>query len=74
MQGALSGVGVLATDRLGAGRPDEVPALYWSGVLMAFFLAMPLFLALSTCGPLLRAAGQPAPLVADVTLYLHTLR
>ena len=74
LQGALSGVGVLAADRLGAGRPDDVPGLYWSGVLMAVCLAMPLFLALGACGPVLRWFGQPAPLVADVSLYLHVLR
>ena len=74
LQGALSGVGVLAADRLGAGRGDEVPALYWSGVLMAVCLAIPLFAALSLCGPVLRACGQPAPLVTDVMLYLHILR
>ena len=74
LQGALSGVGVLAADRLGAGRPDEVPGLYWSGVSMAACLAIPLFAFLSLCGPLLLAAGEPARLVAEVELYLHVLR
>lgn len=74
LQGALSGVGVLAADRLGAGRPHEVAGLYWSGVLLAVCLAVPLFAALSLCGPVLRACGQAPSLVVDVTLYLHTLR
>lgn len=74
LQGALSGVSVLAADRLGAGRPDEVPALYWSGVLLAAALAVPLFVGLSLCGPMLRAMGQPAVLVGDVERYLHVLR
>ncbi len=74
LQGALSGVSVLAADRLGAGRPGEVPAIYWSGVALAIGLAVPLFAALSLCGPVLRALGQPAPLVADVMVYLRVLR
>ncbi len=74
LQGALSGIGVLAADRLGAGRPGEVPALYWSGVLLAACLAVPLFVALSLCGPVLRALGQPATLVTDIVRYLHVLR
>ena len=74
LQGALSGVGVLAADRLGAGRPEDVPGLYWSGVSMAACLAIPLFAFLSLCGPLLLAAGQPSRLVGEVGLYLHVLR
>ncbi len=74
LQGALSGVSVLAADRLGAGRSGDVPALYWSGVLLAACLAVPLFAALSLCGPPLRWLGQPAVLVADVERYLHVLR
>ena len=74
LQGALSGVSVLAADRLGAGRPSEVPALYWSGVLLAACLAVPLFAALSLCGPVLLWLGQPAVLVADVVTYMHVLR
>ncbi len=74
LQGALSGVGVLAADRLGAGQPHEVPVLYWSGVLLAICLAVPLFLALGLCGPVLRWLGQPAILVADVVAYLRVLR
>ena len=74
LQGMLSGVSVLTADRLGAGRPGEVPVLYWSGVLLAAALAMPLFAALTLCGPVLRALGQPEMLVADVTRYLHVLR
>ena len=74
LQGALSGVSVLAADRIGAGRPGEVPALYWSGVALAVCLAVPMFAALSLCGPVLRAMGQPAALVADVMAYLRVLR
>lgn len=74
LQGMLSGVGVLTADRIGAGQPGEVPALYWSGVVLAACLALPMFLALSLCGPALRLAGQPPVLVADVIRYLHVLR
>ncbi len=74
LQGALSGVGVLAADRLGAGRPEEVSGLYWSGVLLAACLAALLFAALSLGGPVLRALGQPAALADDVGRYLQVLR
>ena len=74
LQGALSGVGVLAAHRLGAGRPDEVPPLYWSGVALAVLLAAPLFAALSAPASAWRALGQAPVLAHDLSAYLHILR
>ena len=74
LQGVLTGVGVLAANRLGAGRGHEVAGLYWSGVLLAVLLAAPLFAVMSAPPALWRAAGQGATLAADVAAYLHVLR
>ena len=74
LQGALSGVGVLAADRLGAGCPDDVPPLYWSGVALAVLLAIPLFAALSAPAAMWRAFGQAPALAHDLAAYLHILR
>ncbi len=74
LQGVLTGVGVLAANRLGAGRPGEVAGLYWSGVLLAVLMAAPLFAVMSVPAALWRAAGQSPELAADVAEYLHILR
>ncbi len=74
LQGVLTGVGVLAANRLGAGQPEAVPGLYWSGVLLAVLLAAPLFAVMSAPAGLWRAAGQAPALAADVADYLHVLR
>ena len=74
LQGMLSGVGVLAANRLGAGRAQDVPGLYWGGVLLAVVLSVPLFAALSLPASAWRATGQTAALAADVATYLHVLR
>jgi MATE family multidrug resistance protein len=74
LQGVLSGVGVLAANRIGGGRVREVPELYWSGVLLAVLLAAPMFAALSLPPAAWRAMGQPPLLAADLSFYLHILR
>ncbi len=74
LQGVLTGVGVLAANRLGAGRPQEVAGLYWSGVLLAVLMAAPLFAVMSAPAALWRAAGQSPILAGDVADYLHILR
>ncbi len=74
LQGVLSGVGVLAANRLGAGRAAEVPGLYWSGVLLAVLLAVPMVGILSLPAAAWRAMGQAPDLAADVAAYLHILR
>jgi len=74
LQGLLSGVGVLAANRLGAGVAAEVPQLYWSGVALAALLAIPMFALLSQDATIWVAVGQPADLARDVAAYLHILR
>ena len=74
LQGLLSGVGVLAANRLGASVAAEVPQLYWSGVALAALLAIPMFALLSQDATIWVAVGQPADLARDVAAYLHILR
>ncbi len=74
LQGVLSGVGVLAANRIGAGQMRDVPGLYWSGVLLAALLAVPMFASLSLPPSAWRAMGQPPALAADLSFYLHILR
>ncbi len=74
LQGVLSGVGVLAANKLGAGAPAQVPGYYWSGVLLAVLMAAPTFALMSAPAALWRAAGQTPVLAADVAGYLHILR
>jgi MATE family multidrug resistance protein len=74
LQGALSGVGVLAANRLGAGQPREVPGLYWSGVALAVALAVPMVALLSLPARAWTALGLAPVLANDVASYLHILR
>ncbi len=74
LQGLLSGVGVLAATCLGAGKEHDVPAIYWTGVLLAVVLAVPMFAGLSLAGPLLRSLGEPGALADDIGYYLQILR
>ncbi len=74
LQGVLSGVGVLAANRLGGGRAAEVPGIYWTGMALAGLCAVPLFLLLSDPRPLLAMLREPPALAADVAAFLHALR
>jgi MATE family multidrug resistance protein len=74
LQGVLSGVGVLVAGAIGGGRRRDVPVIYWSGVVLAVLLGLPLFVLLSAPGVFLGAMGQSGRLVADMSLYLHVLR
>ena len=74
MQAMLSGVGVLAAGAIGAGKPDAVPGIYWSGVLLGSCLAVPLFLLFSVPTGLLRALHVSASLIPDIAAYLRMLR
>jgi MATE family multidrug resistance protein len=74
LQGVLSGVGVLAATALGAGRPGDVPGIYWAGVFLSVGLAIPLFAVLSAPAGLLRAMGESGALADDVATYLRVLR
>jgi MATE family multidrug resistance protein len=70
----LSGTSVLASRARGAGQPDEVPEIYWSGMLLAAALSVPMFVLMSHPGPLLRAAGDRPELMDAVRTYLGVLR
>ncbi len=74
LQAVLSGVSVLAARALGAGRHDDVPGIYWSGIALACVLGSGLFLLMSLPRSLLLQVGEPLALVQDVTRYLHVLR
>ncbi len=74
LQGMLSGVSVLVAQALGAGRAHEVPALYWTGMLLTVLLVVPSFALFSAAGPLLLAVGEPPALVARVDAYVGVLR
>ena len=74
MQGVTSGVSVLAARARGAGRPQDVPGAYWSGIAIAAALAVPFFWLMSDPLPLLRLAGESPALAADIANYLDVLR
>ncbi len=74
LQGVLSGVGVLSANRIGAGHTGDVPGLYWSGVVLAVLLAVPMFGLLSLPEAAWRTTGQQADLAAGMASYLHVLR
>ena len=74
LQGMLSGVSVLAANRLGADEPQAVPGLYWSGVALAMALAVPMMALLSLPGETWAALGLAPALAADVADYLRILR
>jgi MATE family multidrug resistance protein len=74
LQGVLSGTGVLAANAVGGGRLREVPTIYWSGMVIAVALALPLFAVMSAPAGVLRAMGESDELVADMTVYLRVLR
>jgi MATE family multidrug resistance protein len=74
LQGVLGGVAVLAARAIGAGRKQDVPVSYWSGMVIGVVLCIPCFAVMSAPQALLRLAGEPPALVADVVAYLDTLR
>ena len=73
-QGVLSGTAVLASRARGAGRQQDVPAIYWSGLALSAALSVPMFALMSHPGPLLRAAGDNPALMDAVQGYLDVLR
>jgi MATE family multidrug resistance protein len=74
LQGVLSGTAVLASRARGAGEAGEVPEIYWSGMLLAAALSVPMFVLMSHPGPLLHAAGDRPALMNAVRDYLGVLR
>ncbi len=74
MQALLSGVGVLAAGSLGAGKPEAVPAIYWSGIVLGCIAAFPLFALLSAPVAVLQAMHVTASLIPHIADYLRVLR
>jgi MATE family multidrug resistance protein len=74
LQGVLSGTAVLAARARGAGRPQDVPTVYWSGLALATALALPVWLFMSYPEKLLATVGEPPKLAADIRAYLSVLR
>ncbi|GAC1344685.1 MAG: MATE family efflux transporter [Acetobacteraceae bacterium] len=74
LQGVLAAVSVLVAQARGARRDSDVPALYWTGFLLAGLLAIPAFALFSAAEPLLLLVGEPDSLAHDVDLYVSVLR
>jgi len=74
LQGVPMALGVLVAQSRGAGRDADVPALYWTGLLLTALLVLPAFALVSAAGPLLLLVGEPAALARDVGQYLSVLR
>jgi MATE family multidrug resistance protein len=73
-QAVLSGVGVLAASALGAGKPEAVRHIYWSGMLLGAVAALPVIALLSEPVALLRALDVSEALVPDIANYVRVLR
>ena len=74
LQGVLTSVSVLVAQARGAGRETDVPALYWTGMLLAVLLMLPAFALFGAVSPLLLWVGEPPALVHDVDAYVAVLR
>lgn len=74
LQGVLAAVSVLSAQALGAGRDNDLPRLYWTGMLLTVLLMVPAFVLFSMAEPLLLAAGEPPQLAREVGGYMGVLR
>lgn len=74
LQGVAGAVSVFIAQARGAGRPADVPGLFWSAAAIALALSVPAFALLSVAEPLLLAAGEPPPLAHDASRFLDTVR
>ena len=74
LQGVLTSVSVLVAHAQGAGRPERVPGLYQSGLVLALLLSLPAFVLMGLAEPILLALGEPPALARDVARYLDVLR
>lgn len=74
LQGVLAALAVLVSQARGAGREDDVPRLYWTGMLLSVLLLVPAFVLLSAAEPLLLAVGEPPALAHDVGRFMAVLR
>lgn len=74
LQGVLSAVSILVAQARGAARASEIPALYWTGMLLALLLIVPAFILFGLAEPLLLLAGEPPDLSRDVGAFVSILR
>jgi len=74
LQGALSGVGVLIAQALGAGERNRVGAIYSSGIVLALLLGVPIFALAAAPQALLHLAGEPQALCDGVATYLGVMK
>ena len=73
LQGVLTSISVLVAQARGAGQDAAIPALYWTGMVLATLLLLPALAVLSVIGPLLAVAGEPPALVHGVGEYMSVL-
>lgn len=74
MQGVVAAVSVLVAQARGAGRESDIPALYWTGMLLAVLLMVPAFILFSFAEELLLLFGEPPALAHDAGAFVSVLR
>lgn len=74
LQGVLTSVSVLVAHAQGAGRPEQIPGLYRSGLALAVLLSLPAVALMGFAEPILLALGEPPALARDAGRYLDVLR
>ena len=74
LQGVLAVVSVLVAQARGAGRDDQVPELYWTGMLLAVLLMIPSMALFGFAEDLLLLAGEPPDLARAVGAFVGLLR
>ena len=72
LEGVLAALSALVAQARGAGRDGAIPALYWTGTLLAVLLMIPAFLVFQNAETLLLAVGEP-PVLAHAAGEFITL-
>lgn len=71
LQGVLAALSALVAQAIGASRVRDIPALYWTGLLLAVALMVPAFALLDNAEALLLEVGEP-PALAQATGHFLT--
>ena len=74
LQGVLTSASVLVAHAQGSGRPERIPGVYRSGLVLALLLSLPAFVLMGYAEPILLALGEPTALARDAGRYLGVLR
>ena len=74
LQGIIAAVSVTVSQARGAGRPSDIPRLYWTGLLLTLLLTIPAMLLASHAEPLLLLAGEPPALSHATARFLQLLQ